>query len=151
MTRLSRLGFLFEEHPLYFITACTDQRKKLLDNGATHDHFVDFCQRGREHGVLVGKYILMPDHIHLFVCIPTGALGLSTWIKSLKNSLSKHWREKGEDAPHWQKGFFDHLIRHDESYAEKWKYVADNPVRAGLCKEPKDWPFGGEINPTAHR
>jgi len=150
MTRLSRLDFLFEEHPLYFITACTDQRKKLLDNEATHDHFVHFCQRGRDHGVLVGKYILMPDHIHLFVCIPTGALGLSTWIKSLKNSLSKHWRKKGEDAPHWQKGLFDHLIRYDESYAEKWKYVADNPVRAELCKEPKDWPFGGEINPTAH-
>ena len=35
------------------------------------------------------------------------------------------------------KGFFDHLIRHSESYSEKWEYVRQNPVRAGLVNESR--------------
>jgi hypothetical protein len=63
--------------------------------------------------------------------------------------MSKHWRANGFDAPHWQKGFFDHLIRSDESHAEKWKYVRENPVRAGLVAKAEDWPYGGFIQPDS--
>jgi putative transposase len=45
----------------------------------------------------------------------------------------------------WQPGFFDHLIRNEESYGEKWNYVRDNPVRAGLVTNAYDWPYKGEI------
>jgi hypothetical protein len=47
--------------------------------------------------------------------------------------------------PHWQKGFFDHLIRNSESYAQKWEYVRENPVRAGLVKHADAWPYQGEL------
>jgi hypothetical protein len=43
------------------------------------------------------------------------------------------------------KGIFDHLIRHSESYSEKWEYVRQNPVRAGLVNDPDKWPWQGEI------
>jgi putative transposase len=43
------------------------------------------------------------------------------------------------------KRFFDHILRGEESYAEKWSYVRENPVRAGLVKEWGEWPFVGEI------
>jgi putative transposase len=82
----------------------------------------------RERGALVGRCVLMPDHLHLFICIPPGEMGLSIWMKSLKNPLSKHWRSLEIAAPHWQKGFFDHLIRSGESHAEKWKYVHSRPT-----------------------
>jgi len=45
----------------------------------------------------------------------------------------------------WQPGFFDHILRSDESYTEKWNYVRDNPVRAGLVEIADDWPYQGEI------
>ena len=45
----------------------------------------------------------------------------------------------------WQPGFFDHLLRHDESYAEKWLYVRDNPVRKRLVATWDAWPYRGEI------
>ena len=32
-----------------------------------------------------------------------------------------------------------------KSYAEQWEYVRMNPVRAGLCRQPEDWPYQGEI------
>lgn len=111
MNRLTRLDAVFTEAPVYFITACTEKRRHLLANDGANEVFCKFCILAKTHGVLVGRYVLMPDHLHLFVCIPPGAVGLSMWMKSLKNTLSKHWRENGIDAPHWQKGFFDHVIR----------------------------------------
>jgi hypothetical protein len=65
----------------------------------------------------------------------------------LKRSLSA-----GIDTPrpHWQPGFFDHLLRHSESYAEKWNYVHQNPVRAGLTERAEDWKFQGEVTPICY-
>jgi len=45
----------------------------------------------------------------------------------------------------WQRGFFDHLLRNEESYGQKWNYVRENPVRAGLIQRFEDWPYAGEI------
>ena len=45
----------------------------------------------------------------------------------------------------WQPGFFDHILRSDESYGEKWNYIHENPVRAGLVKSADNWPYQGEI------
>jgi len=150
MQRLSRLGWVYTEAPVYFLTAVTHERRKILADDGSHEAFRRFCTAARDRGVLVGRYVLMPDHLHVFVCIPPGAVGLSEWMKSMKNSLSKHWRSYGIEAPHWQKGFFDHLLRSEESHAEKWKYVRENPVRAGLCTGAEDWPYAGQIMPDVN-
>jgi putative transposase len=99
----------------------------------------------------VGAYVLMPDHLHAFVAIDDQKLNLSTWAKSLKNSISKTLRQDGIAPPHWQKTFFDHLLRSAESYTEKWHYVRENPVRAGLVSQWEEWPFRGEVSPLEYR
>ena len=144
--RLKRLQRLFVDQPVYFITVCTHERKCLLDKIYMHEAFKSFAQEAASHGVFVGNYVLMPDHLHLFATFSSGAVPVSRWVKSLKNSLSKTLRQEGISAPHWQKGFFDHVLRSEESYAEKWDYVARNPVRAGLVEAPENWPFCGEIH-----
>ncbi len=45
---------------------------------------------------------------------------------------------------------FDHILRHGESYSEKWNYVHQNPLRAGLVEQPEDWPFQGEVVPIRY-
>ena len=147
MERLKRLEWVYTEAPVYFVTAGTHDRRAILANPATHSAFVNFGRAAKDHGVLVGRYVLMPDHLHLFACILPGPASLSGWMKSLKNSLSKHWRNAGIEAPHCQKGFVDHLLRNHESEAEKWLYVRENPVRGGLCDRAEAWPFAGEIHP----
>jgi putative transposase len=87
----------------------------------------------------------MPDHLHGFVVIDYDQSELSSWMKSLKDSVSKIPRRKNVLSPHWQKGFFDHILRSEDSYSEKSQYVRKNPVRAGLVKTWSDWPFVGEI------
>jgi len=53
--------------------------------------------------------------------------------------------ERGVAPSHWQKGFFDHVLRSQESAGEKWKYVRENPVRAGLVEYSSEWRYLGEI------
>jgi REP element-mobilizing transposase RayT len=142
--RIRRLDRVFQRFPIYFITACASDRKPILTRREVRDAFLAFAQRGEEHGAYVGSYVIMPDHLHLFVALEPDR-ELSVWMKSLKNSLSKTMRALAIPAPHWQKGFFDHVLRSDESYSQKWEYVRDNPVRAGLAKTFEDWPYWGEL------
>jgi len=144
--RLTRLSELYVKPPVYFVTLCTFDRKMILNNAATHSVFVRFCETATGHGIYVGRYVLMPDHIHLFVTSSLEGMDLSTWIKSLKNTLSKSWRAGAVAVPHWQKGFFDHLLRSADSYGEKWAYVAANPVRAGLVTAAEEWPYQGIVH-----
>jgi hypothetical protein len=65
--RLKRLDRLFTSHPLYFVTTNTEDHKLILANAKVHGDFRKFCGAGLTRGVFVGKYVLMPDHLHLFV------------------------------------------------------------------------------------
>jgi putative transposase len=142
--RLRRLDRIFAAFPIYFVTTCTFARKAFLATREIHDAFLEFARRGEVHGAYIGSYVIMPDHLHLFVAL-TEERRLSDWMKSLKNSLSKALRVSNIPAPHWQKGFFDHVLRSDQSYSQKWEYVRNNPVRAGLSKSWEEWIYRGEV------
>jgi REP element-mobilizing transposase RayT len=96
------------------------------------------------HNIAVGRYVIMPDHVHLFV---RGAddFQVVPWVGTLKQDLGKQIEPSGAISPIWQRGFFDHVLRTDESYTQKWNYVRDNPVRAGLVANADNWPYSGEI------
>jgi putative transposase len=146
MHRLHRLEQVYAENPVYFLTFCTDRRRAILAEPKVHDAFLCFCREALEREVFVGRYILMPDHIHLFVKLPPPSDNLSIWVKSLKNSLSKQLRQLEQAAPHWQKGFFDHILRFHESYSAKWRYMVENPVRAGLVGDVDGLALSGRIS-----
>jgi len=140
-----RLARIFQNNPVYFVTFCTHRRKAILASGTVAGAFRDFAMRAySEHNVAVGRYVIMPEHIHLFVCGPDDFV-LGRWIGSLKQALTKSITCGRGDRPIWQRGFFDHLLRNDESYSQKWDYVHENPVRAGLVASVDDWPYSGEI------
>ena len=141
-----RLDLLFSSvQPFYFVTFNTYERVSLLARAEIHDAFRSFCERAEERDVAVGRYVIMPDHIHLFVAMPPVGITLSEWIHALRTVLGKTLLRLGKQKPHWQEGFFDHVLRNAESYAQKWDYVRMNPVRAGLVEKPEDWPYQGEI------
>ena len=93
---------------------------------------------------IVGRYVLMPDHLHFF-CTPRHPEGLSL------NRCMSFWKGQftkiaANPAWSWQSLHWDHRLRSDESYAAKWQYVVNNPVRAGLVEKSEDWPWQGEVN-----
>jgi putative transposase len=143
--RLQRLRWLFSDRPIFFVTAATQGRRRLLAQERLHQAFLTFCQKAAGRGVFVGRYVLMPDHLHLFVAIAPGGVSLSKWVQILKVTLGKELREQGHAGPFWQKGFFDHVLRSEESYEHKWTYVRENPVPAGLLGCADQWPYQGEV------
>jgi putative transposase len=144
--RPPRLDEIFPnyESPLFFVTFNVFKRQPILATPEIHTAFCNYAMRGVDmRAVVVGRYVIMPDHVHLFVHVLNIKLG--EWIKGLKRALSAAIVERGHTESDWQPGFFDHLLRNDESYEQKWEYVRANPVRAGLVVKPEDWPFQGEI------
>ena len=117
----------------------------MLDNQTIHDAFKIYGEGAAGRGIAVGRYVIMPDHVHLFVRFPLEGMTLPRWIQGLRVVLGKALLEQRRDKPYWQAGFFDHVLRGNESYEEKWAYVVNNPVRAGLVATAEDWPYHGEV------
>lgn len=91
----------------------------------------------------VGRYVLMPDHLHLF-CSPTNTdITLDAWIRYWK---SRFRRQVSNPEWRWQPHHWDTRLRRGENYSEKWEYVRQNPVRAGLIGDPEAWPYQGECH-----
>lgn len=70
---------------------------------------------------------------------------LKPWVRFWKSHVAKNWIDPAQ-LPIWQRDFWDTQLRRGESYDEKWQYVLENPVRAGLVKHSEEWPFQGELN-----
>ena len=139
--RPQRLDIIFSRSPVYFVTFCTRNRRTIPDLRKAQDALETYARRGIDNfGVALGRYVIMPDHVHLFVSGDV-KFELSKWTAGLKRAISKALCIRGE---FWQTTFFDHVLRSDESYSEKWEYIHQNPVRAGLVKESDDWPYQGE-------
>lgn len=142
--RPQRLEIVFSSNPVYFVTFCTRNRLAISDLGKAQAALETYAQRGvTDFGIALGRYVIMPDHIHLFVCGDENFV-LSTWVAGLKRAISKALCLRGQ---FWQPTFFDHILRSNESYSEKWEYVSENPVRAGLVTSSADWPYQGEPVP----
>ena len=145
LTRIYRAN-----EPVWFVTFCTHHRKKWLASGPVHTAFVQFAERAiRDFNVAVGRYIIMPDHVHLFVCGDPQFV-LATWIGALKQNLAKAANQSKSGGQIWQEGFFDHMLRNDESMSQKWDYIRENALRASLVDRAEAWPHQGEIVPIDH-
>jgi REP element-mobilizing transposase RayT len=132
--RPHRLDLIYSNQPLYFVTFATRDRKRIPSLDGAQTVLEQYARRAIENfNVSLGRYVIMPDHVHLFVRGDRN-FTLSSWIGGLKRAISVTL----ESPKLWQPGFFDHILRSDESYGEKWNYVHENPVRAGLVKSAGD-------------
>ncbi|MEP7015704.1 MAG: hypothetical protein ABI925_09710 [Verrucomicrobiota bacterium] len=132
------------EGVIVFLTVCSKDRKQILATSDTGRVIPDAWTQAKSW--IVGRYVIMPDHIHLF-CAPAvfPAEPLNQWIRYWKNLASRNWPRPNEH-PIWQADFWDTQLRRHENYDEKWEYALENPVRAKLVERSIDWPFQGELN-----
>ncbi len=89
--RPPRLPFVFQSvgRPLFFVTICTRRRASILANAAVHAAFTSFAERGfSQKQIAIGRYVIMPDHLHAFVCGPPEFV-LAQWARMLKHVLGK--------------------------------------------------------------
>jgi len=86
-------------------------------------------------------WVVMPNHVHALLTPGEGReLGqiLHSWKSFTSNECNKLLRRTGE---FWQKESFDRYVRDERHYDNAVVYIENNPVKAGLCKKPEDWPW----------
>lgn len=182
---------------ILFVTLSVQPRGSFLANTVTHAALLEACRDADAWNV--GRYVIMPDHVHLF-CAPARwpRVPIQRWAAYLKERLTKRLKAtlegetaasrsteevgwpNGEDgsaqlrppAAHrgfagtagrrtavaqssktsvalpwrWQPDCWDTQMRNVEHFRERWEYVRQNPVRAGLVARPDDWPWQGEMH-----
>ncbi len=95
-----------------------------------------------KHQCPVKIYCLMPSHLHLL--ISPGMVSVVRWIQEFKQR-TQYLASKCGIPRLWQRSFFDHRVRSMETEAEFSDYIRANPLRAGLVKNPNDWPWTGSV------
>jgi putative transposase len=101
--RPPRRGRLFDNvRPFYFITFNTYKRHCLLARDEIHQAFRTFVIKAQDHNVAVGRFVIMPDHVHLFAAFPLDGIALPSWVQSLRNAIGKRLLQLGIPKPHWQ-------------------------------------------------
>lgn len=128
---------------IYFVTICVANRQRVLANEMAFNAFKAAISKLENWRILAA--MLMPDHLHVIVApIESHNAKLGNFSAALKRwmrqELNASWK--------WQLGCFDRLLRSDESLHDKWLYVQENPVRAGLVTHWKDWPYQIGLNGT---
>ena len=122
---------------ILFVTMNVQRNKPLMDNESAHAAFREVWKSANQW--VVGYYLIMPDHVHLF-CSP-GTLHLCSidnWTRFCKRQLSKSCPEI---CGQWQNDCWDTQIRDGGHYQRKLEYVHQNPVRRGLVETPDQGPF----------
>jgi REP element-mobilizing transposase RayT len=133
---------IFRDQPsIVFVTICSRKRRSHLANDSVHNALVESWRTATAW--LVGFYLIMPDHVHLF-CAPNNEdHKIEEWVCYWKRRLRRRLRTS---EALFQAHSFHHRLRQDESYSEKWDYVRMNPIRAGLTADPDGWPYQGVLN-----
>jgi putative transposase len=127
---------------IIYVTVCTAKRRKILACPALHDAVLAAWSQASTW--LVGRYVLLPDHIHFF-CAPNGvdAPSLDRWMRFWKSRVTARVGNGADQV--WQRHHWDRQRRRGQSYDEKWEYVRNNPVRHGYVNDPDDWSYQGEL------
>ena len=135
------------DHPdrWYFITICAANKQSIFASPAARDLLVETLRSTAEaERADILAYVVMPNHVHFISSC--GQTQLGSLVRRFKGVSTKFLREQHGLRNVWQRSFFDHVIRSNESLEEKHEYIRQNPVRRGLIGCADDYPWYGSIN-----
>jgi putative transposase len=91
----------FNRSTLIFLTVCAKDHRPMLANSRTHETLVSWWRKSTHW--LAGRYVILPDHVHL-MCAPGSAdVPLHRWVAYWKNGIAREL--KTQDSPLWQRDF----------------------------------------------
>ena len=132
--------FVEGQPTVIFDTVCTKHRMRWLDDESVHRQLLSVWKKSELW--LVGRYVIMPDHIHLFAWATENSIEYENWVRYWKSQFTKLHQATEH---RWQTDHWETRIRNENAYEEKWNYVKANPVRAELVADENDWPYQGEV------
>ena len=140
---------------LYHVTSRGDRREDIfLDDGDRQQWLALFAQVCDRFDWRCQAYCLMDNHFHVVVETVRGSL--SAGMRQLNGVYTQwHNRAHGRVGHVFQGRFKAILVQRDSYLLELARYVVLNPVRAGMCAMPQQWPWSSynatiASTPTPH-
>jgi REP element-mobilizing transposase RayT len=87
------------------------------------------------------SWVVMPNHTHSLLT------RYDDWeLEQLMHSHKSYTAHEANKllkrtGQFWMDEYFDRYMRNAEHFQNTVRYIENNPVKAGLCKKPSDWPF----------
>ncbi|MBD2267450.1 transposase [Anabaena sp. FACHB-1391] len=139
-----QLPRLEKPHAKYFITFVTWERLELTP--AARQVVLECCKYFDNQKYKLYAVVIMPDHVHLLI-EPLLKDETEFWsIGSILHSIKSY---SAKQIPNvmlhigkvWQDGRYDEMIKNEQEFINKWEYILQNPVKAGLSNTPDEYPF----------
>ena len=87
------------------------------------------------------SWVIMPNHGHILLK-SRAPFSLSQVMHSIKGfTASEAYKILQRKGRFWSPDYFDRFIRDRVHLARVEKYIDENPVKAGLCRTPEEWPW----------
>jgi putative transposase len=84
----------------------------------------------------------MPDHLHALIEGCCEDVDTARFVMRFGQVSGYGYRQRC-GARLWQDGYHDHVLRKEDASLEIAPYIVANPVRAGLCAHPREYPYIG--------
>ena len=147
--RLNPLNYLGLRH--YFVTICCCRRNNIFLNPKLSDWLLGLLRsESFANSFSVHAYCLMPDHLHLLTEGIEPTSDLRHFIKSFRIKSSRQYATESGGVV-WQKRFYEHILRSSAEVESVCWYIWLNPVRKGLCREAREYPFVGSFTALGKR
>jgi putative transposase len=132
----------------YFLTICVDKRTPVfVDIELGQFVATQFLQLAAAFGFEVIAYCVMPDHLHILVAGQSENSELKPYMHRCKQATGYNWKhDRGHRTRLWQEGFYDRILRDKDPTEGVVRYILENPVRAGLVDDAREYPLLGATN-----
>lgn len=127
----------------YFVTACAGAGRPHFSRGQLVTVLLDLLREQCSIGSFdVYAYCFMPDHLHLELVGLSASSDAITLLHDFKGIATSQARAIGHWNL-WEKSSHDHILRDEDNHNAVAWYIFNNPVRKGLVKDAREWPYSG--------
>lgn len=138
MARLARA--VFPGHP-HHVTQRGNGRAPTFFSNEDYALYRDLlAKHARASGVQIWAWVLMPNHVHL-ILVPSDPDGLRRCLSAVHRRYAGHVHARLKRTGHFWQGRFGCVAMDEAHLGAALRYLALNPVRAGLVKHAADWPW----------
>ena len=97
----------------------------------------------QKENIINWAYVVMPDHIHFVI---EGQHEKSDLLKAVKlfKQRSGYYMKNNLNAV-WQRSFYDHIHRKEDTLRDHIRYLFENPVRKGIVENFRDYAHPGSL------
>lgn len=135
-------GNVLNPSRIFFATTKTSMGMRLLQSERNAGLLIEVLRSlVAEHRFEAHDFVIMPDHTHLLIEVG-GDMTIEKAMQLVKGRFSyRLGKEFGFKGKVWQRGFTEQQVMGRESFDEHRKYIAENPVKAGLVRDDESFPF----------